>query len=251
MGARNSAAAESIDRELVITRIFNAPRDLVWKAFTDRDRMAKWWGMKGLTTRVLELDLRPGGTFLYVMRMPDGREMCGKWVYREIVAPELLVVVHFTTDETGKPIPHPYDPNLPPEMLTTSEISRTCRADDTRTALGPDKRNACSARGLQQAGRRDGRRLQQFAGPARRIPGGALTARYHQVSLRELMQLNPYLTFNGNCAAAMTSAMPTTSGSAPADDSDQNENLYVDIAKSERLVYKHVSASQFQQESPR
>lgn len=65
------------------------------------------------------------------------------------------------------------------------------------------------------------------------------------------MQLNPYLTFNGNRAAAMTSAMPTTSGSAPADDSDQNENLYVDIAKSERLVYKHVSASQFQQESPR
>ena len=122
MGARNSAAAESIDRELVITRIFNAPRDLVWKAFTDRDRMAKWWGMKGLTTRVLELDLRPGGTFLYVMRMPDGREMCGKWVYRDIVAPELLVVVHFTTDETGKPIPHPYDPNLPPEMLTTSRF---------------------------------------------------------------------------------------------------------------------------------
>ncbi|MGB9379390.1 SRPBCC domain-containing protein [Candidatus Binatus sp.] len=122
MGARNSGVAESVDRELVITRIFNAPRDLVWKAFTDRDRMAKWWGMKGLTTRVLELDLRPGGTFLYVMRMPDGREMCGKWVYREIAAPELLVVVHFTTDETGKPIPHPYDPNLPPEMLTTSRF---------------------------------------------------------------------------------------------------------------------------------
>lgn len=122
MGARNSGVAESVDRELVITRIFNAPRDLVWKAFTDRDRMAKWWGMKGLTTRVLELDLRPGGTFLYVMRMPDGREMCGKWVYRDIVAPELLVVVHFTTDETGKPIPHPYDPNLPPEMLTTSRF---------------------------------------------------------------------------------------------------------------------------------
>ena len=65
------------------------------------------------------------------------------------------------------------------------------------------------------------------------------------------MQLNPYLTFNGNCAAAMTSAMPTTSGSAPADASDQNENLYVEIAKSERLAYKHVSAPQFQQESPR
>jgi uncharacterized protein YndB with AHSA1/START domain len=122
MAARNSAAAESVDRELVITRVFDAPRELVWKAFTDRDRMAKWWGMKGLTTRVLELDLRPGGTFLYVMLMPDGRELCGKWVYREIVAPELLVVVHFATDETGKPIPHPYDSSLPPEMLTTSRF---------------------------------------------------------------------------------------------------------------------------------
>ena len=120
--AARSSAAESADREIVITRVFDAPRDLVWKAFTERERMAQWWGMKGLTTRILKLDLRPGGAFLYSMRMPDGREMRGKWVYREIVAPELLVVVHFTTDHTGRPIPHPYDPNLPPEMLTTSRF---------------------------------------------------------------------------------------------------------------------------------
>jgi uncharacterized protein YndB with AHSA1/START domain len=122
MAAKSSVAAKSSDREIFITRAFDAPRELVWKAFTERERMAQWWGMKGLTTRVLELDLRPGGTFLYVTRMPDGREMCGKWVYREIVAPELLVVVHFTTDASGKPIPHPYDPNLPPEMLTTTKF---------------------------------------------------------------------------------------------------------------------------------
>jgi uncharacterized protein YndB with AHSA1/START domain len=123
MAAKSSVAAETGDREIVINRVFNAPRELVWKAFTERERMAQWWGMRGLTTRVLELDLRPGGTFLYVMKMPDGREMCGKWIYREIVAPELLVVLHFTTDATGKPIPHPYDPNLPPEMLTTSRFT--------------------------------------------------------------------------------------------------------------------------------
>jgi uncharacterized protein YndB with AHSA1/START domain len=123
MAAKNSAAAESAARAIALTRVFQAPRDLVWKAFTERERMAQWWGMKGFTTRVLELDLRPGGTFLYVMRMPDGREMRGKWVYREIVAPELLVVVHFTTDNTGQPIPHPYDPSLPPEMLTTSRFT--------------------------------------------------------------------------------------------------------------------------------
>jgi uncharacterized protein YndB with AHSA1/START domain len=123
MAAKNSAAAESAAREIAFTRVFDAPRELVWQAFTKRERMAQWWGMKGFTTRVLELDLRPGGAFLYVMRMPDGRELRGKWVYREIVAPELLVVVHFSTDDTGKPIPHPYDPSLPPEMLTTSRFT--------------------------------------------------------------------------------------------------------------------------------
>jgi len=122
MPAKSNAAAKSSDREIVITRVFDAPREMVWKAFTEREQMAKWWGMKGMTTRVLELDPRPGGTFLYVIRMPDGREMCGKWVYREIVAPELLVVVHFSTDNTGEPIPHPYDPHLPPEMLTTTRF---------------------------------------------------------------------------------------------------------------------------------
>jgi len=122
MPAKSSLAADTTDREVAITRVFDAPRDLVWKTFTERERMTQWWGMKGTTTRVLELDLRPGGTFLYVMRMPDGREMCGKWVYREIVAPELLVVVHFTTDNSGKPIPHPFDPSLPPEMLTTTRF---------------------------------------------------------------------------------------------------------------------------------
>jgi uncharacterized protein YndB with AHSA1/START domain len=123
MAAENSSAAESTAREILFTRVFNAPRDLVWKALTERERLARWWGMKGCTTQIQELDLRPGGTFLYRMRMPDGREMLGKWIYREIVPPELLVVVHFTTDDTGRPIPNPYDPSLPPEMLTTSRFT--------------------------------------------------------------------------------------------------------------------------------
>lgn len=123
MAARSNAAANLLDREIVLTRVFNAPRDLVWKAFTERDRLAKWWGLKGMTTQIRELDLRPGGTFLYVLRMADGREMLGKWVYREIVAPELLVVVHFTTDYSGQPITNPYDPSLPREMLTTSRFT--------------------------------------------------------------------------------------------------------------------------------
>jgi uncharacterized protein YndB with AHSA1/START domain len=123
MGAKNSAAAQSADRELLITRVFNAPRELVWKAFTEPDRLKHWWGAKGFTTRIHKLDLRAGGTFLYSQRTPDGREMWGKWVYREIVAPERLVVVNSTTDGKGNPVRPLFSPDWPPEMLTTSTFT--------------------------------------------------------------------------------------------------------------------------------
>ena len=72
------------DRELVVTRVFNAPRELVWKALTEPERLEHWWGPKGFTSRIQKLELRPGGTFLYNQRNAEGLEMWGKWVYREI-----------------------------------------------------------------------------------------------------------------------------------------------------------------------
>ena len=100
---------------------FDAPRELVWKAFTERERMAQWWGMKGLTTRVLELDLRPGGTFLYAMRMPDGREMCGsgsiaKSWRRSCSSSSILQPMPAASRSRIT------NPNLPPEMLTTTKF---------------------------------------------------------------------------------------------------------------------------------
>ena len=124
MAAKSSTAyAESAARELVVTRVFDAPRELVWKALTEPERLERWWGPKGFTSRVHKLDLRPGGTFLYSQRAPDGREMWGKWVYREIVAPEHLVVVSSFTDEKGNPARNPFDPNWPLEMLTESTFT--------------------------------------------------------------------------------------------------------------------------------
>ena len=84
MDARSSTAAESTDRALVVTRVFDAPRDLVWKALTEPERLEHWWGPKGFTSRVHKLELRPGGTFLYSQRNAEGIELWGKWVYREI-----------------------------------------------------------------------------------------------------------------------------------------------------------------------
>ena len=85
-GATAAGGREPSSRELVLTRVFDAPRDLVWKAFTEVDRLKQWWGPKGFRMLTCRLDLRPGGIFLYGMQSPDGHEMWGKWTFREIVA---------------------------------------------------------------------------------------------------------------------------------------------------------------------
>jgi uncharacterized protein YndB with AHSA1/START domain len=76
--------------EFVISRVFAAPRALVFAAWTDPKHVAAWWGPRGFTARC-EMDLRPGGAFRIVMLGPDGEEFPMKGVYREIVAPERLV----------------------------------------------------------------------------------------------------------------------------------------------------------------
>ena len=120
MAAKSNAAAESAEHELVVTRVFNAPREMVWKALTEPERLERWWGPKGFTSRIHRLELRPGGTFLYCQRNAEGLEMWGKWVYREIIAPERFVVVSSFTDDKGNLVRHPFQPNWPLEMLTES-----------------------------------------------------------------------------------------------------------------------------------
>ncbi len=89
---RKSSATESAEKEFVITRVFNAPRELVWKAWTESERMAHWWGPRSFTNPVCELDGRSGGPYRIVMRGADGAEYPLKGVYREIVEPEQLVM---------------------------------------------------------------------------------------------------------------------------------------------------------------
>lgn len=120
---RSSSIIEPEKGEFVISRVFDAPRELVWKAFTEAARMEQWWGPKGMPTRVAKLEFRPGGIFLYSMRAPDGKEWWGKWVYREIVAPERLVSVVSFTDEKRNPVRHPMSPTWPLEVLSTATFS--------------------------------------------------------------------------------------------------------------------------------
>ncbi len=84
----HNAATNAEKGEFVISRLFDAPRDVVWKAWTEPERLKHWWGPKGVKIVSCKVDLRPDGVFHYSMRMPDGQEMWGKFIYREIVRPE-------------------------------------------------------------------------------------------------------------------------------------------------------------------
>ena len=79
------------DREIVMTRVFDAPRTLVFDAWTKPELFARWFGARGWTVPVCEIDLRPGGAFRYILRGPDGSEVVMRGVYREVVPPERLV----------------------------------------------------------------------------------------------------------------------------------------------------------------
>ena len=98
-------STNTADREIVITRTFDAPRELVWEAWTEPGYLMRWWAPKGCTTPFCKVDLRPGGKFHYCMRMPEGRDIWGIGVYREIVAPSLLVYTDSFADAQGNPVP--------------------------------------------------------------------------------------------------------------------------------------------------
>jgi uncharacterized protein YndB with AHSA1/START domain len=82
------------ERELVMTRVINAPRDLVFNVWTDPKHIANWWGPNGFTNTIHEMDVRPGGNFLLTMHGPDGTDYPNKIVYDEIVKPEKITWSH-------------------------------------------------------------------------------------------------------------------------------------------------------------
>jgi uncharacterized protein YndB with AHSA1/START domain len=109
--------------KLVIMREFDAPRELVWKAWTERERLIQWFGPKGFTMPVAKIDFRPGGVCHSCLRSPDGREMWGKFIYREIVAPERLVYVQHFSNRDGGVTQQPMSPTWPLQMLTTVTVA--------------------------------------------------------------------------------------------------------------------------------
>jgi uncharacterized protein YndB with AHSA1/START domain len=145
MAASNKGNATTLttpsDREVVITRAFDAPRRLVWEAWTNPAHVRHWLlGPPGWTMPVCEIDLRPGGAWHFVWRHADGAEMAMRGVYQEIVPPERLV----STDSWGGDWP---------EMLNTLTLSEVDgKTTATQTILYPSKeaRDAALKTGMKE-----------------------------------------------------------------------------------------------------
>ena len=84
------------DRVISSTRVFDAPRELVFDAWTDPEAVAQWWGPNGFTITTFEMDVRPGGVWRFVMHGPDGRDYQNRIVYVEVQRPERIVYDHVT-----------------------------------------------------------------------------------------------------------------------------------------------------------
>ncbi len=120
--ATMNAAPNATDREVLITRVFDAPRELVYAAWTDPEHLQRWYAPRGCTIQFAAIDLRPGGTFHSCIRTPDGHDCWCKGVYREIVAPERIVFTMAIADEHGNlvgPIEAGMDPDWPRETTVT------------------------------------------------------------------------------------------------------------------------------------
>jgi uncharacterized protein YndB with AHSA1/START domain len=105
MTASDSAGAGTEEEGLVIERVFDAPRELVWQAWTEPEHLMRWYGPQSMTTHACEIDFRVGGRYLWGLRSPDGGEYWNTGVYREIVPLERFVATQSPADADGNAVP--------------------------------------------------------------------------------------------------------------------------------------------------
>src|SRR5258707_9367230 len=115
------------DREIVLTRVFDAPRHLVFDAFTKPELLKRWFGPRGWSLVVCEVDLRVGGGFRFVLRGPDGREMGMRGIYREIAPPERSVHIELFDDYPDE------------SLVTTVLVEQGGKTTLTATVLYPSQ----------------------------------------------------------------------------------------------------------------
>jgi uncharacterized protein YndB with AHSA1/START domain len=118
--------------EISITRVFNAPRELVFKAWTELGHFGKWWGPKGVTLEIVKMDTRSGGEFLGIQTSPDGNQvMWTKFAYQEVVEPERVAYIRSFSDEQGNTVRAPFSVSWPLEIMNSISLED----DEGKTVL--------------------------------------------------------------------------------------------------------------------
>jgi uncharacterized protein YndB with AHSA1/START domain len=96
MSKENLPANDKANRELMIERLLDAPRELVWKVWTDPEHIKNWWGPDGFTNTIHKMEVKPNGEWEFIMHGPDGTDFKNKHIFLEIVEPEKIVLKHVT-----------------------------------------------------------------------------------------------------------------------------------------------------------
>jgi uncharacterized protein YndB with AHSA1/START domain len=156
-------STKTCEDEIVITRLFDAPRDLTWRAWTEPEFVMQWWGPKNYTSPSCKIDLRVDGNYLFCMRSPEGRDFWSTGVYREIKKPERIVCTDSFADEKGNVVPATYygmSQDFPLEMLVT--LTFEVQAGRTKLTLRHAGIPSGGIRDLTRAGWNES--LDKFAG---------------------------------------------------------------------------------------
>lgn len=154
------------EREIVLTRVFDAPRRMVFDAFTKPELLKRWFGPRGWELVVCEIDLRVGGTFRFVLRGPDGRDMGMRGVYREITPPERSVHMESFDDYPGE------------SQVTTVMVEQGGRTTMTATVLYPSRevRDIVISTGMEHGAAESYDKLAELLESTENVPTGAEAA---------------------------------------------------------------------------
>ncbi|WP_019008428.1 SRPBCC family protein [Deinococcus aquatilis] len=114
---------ETAHPELALSRLFNAPRELVFQAWTDADHLARWWGSPGVPLRVVSADIRPGGSFFYEQTAPGGGVMRALLIFRELQPPSRIVFISAFADAEGQIVRAPFSEHWPLQVMTTLTLT--------------------------------------------------------------------------------------------------------------------------------
>jgi uncharacterized protein YndB with AHSA1/START domain len=158
-----AAQTETKMKEIVITREFDAPRERVWKAWTDPEMLKRWWGPEYFTAPTIKIDLRVGGKYVWSMRGPEGtewdKEMFNAGVFHEIAPNEKLVLTQYMSDSSGTridPTKYGQSPDFPAETRMTVLFEEIQKGRTRLTIVYPKPETKAQFQAMLKSGMQEG-----------------------------------------------------------------------------------------------